>query len=186
MRLDKNYRYEILCEDKQSYCYIRYFLIAQGINGRHITPCPFPVAGCGEQYVRQEFPRYLKALRSKNFNSNVLIVAIDSDNKTYNERIEQLNESCDKVSVARRDKKDKLLLFIPKKNIETWIKYFDDGQVDEETDYAHFFSGQESKSRPMAEKMSKKFSEPNASFYLDSLQNAYKEYEVLANSLKNG
>lgn len=177
MKLSGTHKYIILCEDKLTQCYIRRFLLAQGISRRKISPVELPAAGCGEQYVREQFPRYLQGLRSKNFNATVLVVAIDADTKTCSERKKQLKNACSDCTVAPQSKSDKLLLFIPKRAIETWIKYFDGETVDESHDYAHFLKGRESDCHPAADKMAHDFSQLMfSSKNLPSLQDAYNEY----------
>ena len=176
MKLSKDYKYSILCEDKLTQCFIRRFLIAQGISGRKINALPLPAEGCGEQYVRQQYPKQLHYLRSNNFVSNVLLVAIDADAKTCVERQKQLDEYSESVKVSQRAESDKLLLFIPKRNMETWVKYFDGEAVDEDHDYAHFLNGHESDCYNAADKMSEVFSAKSFTSELSSLQFAYKEY----------
>ena len=179
MKLSKTHKYTVLCEDKLTHCYIRRFLLAQGISGRKIFPLPLPADGCGEQYVRLQFPRYLQVLRSKSFDSNVLVVAIDADKKTLQERKLQLNEACEAANVSVRTETDKMLVFIPKRNVETWIKYFDGETVDEEQDYAHYLNGHESDCYSAAESMSEQFSKDNFTTELSALQEAYEEYKKL-------
>lgn len=176
MKLNKDYKYLILCEDKLTQCFVRYFLKSQGINGRKIFPLKLPAATCGEEYVRKEFPRELENLRSKKYNSVVLVVAIDADALDYNKRKQQLVEACNLASVEAFSGKDKLLFFIPKRNIETWVKYFDGEIVDENTDYAHFLNGHESDCYSAAEKMSNEFSQENIKFNITSLNHAYTDY----------
>ena len=176
MKLNKNYKYTVLCEDKLSHCYIRRFLIAQGISGRKIFMTPLPAEGCGEQYVRRQFPKYLTALRSKSFDSNVLVVAIDADAKSCIERDEQLNEMCRFAGVDKRSENDRVLLFVPKRNIETWVKHFDGENVDENQDFAHFLSGHESDCYSAADKMAEEFSNSSFVTELSSLVFAHKEY----------
>ena len=183
MKLSKTHKYIVLCEDKLTHCYIRRFLLAQGISGRKIFPLPLPADGCGEQYVRQHFPKYLRVLRSKNFDSNVLVVAIDADKKTFQERKNQLDEVCNVAEVPKRKQSDKVLVFIPKRNIETWLKYFDGAMVNEEDDYAHFLNGHESDCNPAAERMATEFSAEDFTSELPSLQDAYNEYSNLAKML---
>lgn len=179
MKLNKDYRYNILCEDKLTHCFIRRFLISQGVNARRINALPLPAAGCGEQYVRAQYPKQLSYLRSTSYVSNILIVTIDADLNTCIERQKQLAEACENAGVDKRNPKDKLLLLVPKRNIETWIKYFDDETVDEEHDYAHFLNGHESDCYSSADKMSEDFSSPSFSSVLSSLQFAYQEYTHL-------
>ena len=179
MKLSKNQKYTVLCEDKLTHCYIRRFLISQGINGRKIFQLPLPAAGCGEQYVRSQFPKYLNALRSRSYDANVLVVAIDADTKTFQERKSQLFASCETADIPTRTEDDKLLVFIPKRNVETWIKYFYGEAVDEEQDYAHFLKGHESDCYSAADKMSDSFSAENFISDLPALQDAYTEYSNL-------
>ena len=173
MKLSKDYKYTVLCEDKLSQCYFRRFLIAQGVPGRKIIMTPLPAEGCGEQYVRRQFPKYLTALRSKSFDSNVLVVAIDADAKSCDERNGQLDEMCRAEEVSERTKAEKTLVFIPKRNIETWVKHFYGEDVDENQDYAHFLSGHESDCYSAADKMSEDFSNPSFTSDLSSLLYAH-------------
>ena len=184
MKLSKTHKYIVLCEDKQSLCYIRRFLLTQGIDGRKIFMLALPASGCGEQYVRIQFPKYLKLLRSRNFDSNVFVVAIDADKKTYSERKMQLENTCQSANMPLVQKTDKLLLFIPKRNIETWIKYYRNESVDEEQDYAHFLNGHESDCYTAADKMSNDFSLGTVSDVLPSLQESYRNYEHLVTLLE--
>jgi len=183
LRLNKEYRYTVLCEDKLTQCFVRRFLIASGINGRKIYPLPLPVAGCGEQYVREQFPQQLKALRAKNYNSNVLFTIIDADSYTYEEREKMLEDACKISETDLRKKTDNILLFIPKRNIETWIKHFGGEKVDEKTDYAHFLNGHEKDSYLAAEKMAQEFMKSSITYPLLSLQKAYEEYLQLVKKI---
>ena len=122
-------------------------------------------------------------MRSKSFDSNVLIVVIDADKKTVQERKSQLTEACNATGIPVRTENDKLLIFIPKRNIETWIKYFDNNAVDEEQDYAHYLNVHESDCYSAADKMSDSFSTDNSIFELPALQDAYNEYINLAKLL---
>ncbi len=176
MKLSKDYKYNILCEDKLTHCFIRRFLISQGVNARKINALPLPAAGCGEQYVRAQYPKQLSFLRSNSYVSNVLVVAIDADFNTCIERQKQLDEACGEAGVDIRTAKDKLLLFVPNRNIETWIKHFDGEDVDEEHDYAHFLNGHESDCYNSATKMAEEFSKTTFTSELSSLKLAYQEY----------
>lgn len=184
MKLSKGYKYIVLCEDKLTQCYIRRFLLTQGIAGRKIFVTPLPAQGCGEQYVRLQFPKYLTALRSKSFDSNVLVVAIDADAKSCVERHEQLNEMCRAAGVSERSESEKALVFIPKRNVETWVKYFDGKNVDESQDFAHFLSGHESDCYAAADKMAEKFSNPSFTSNLSSLAYAHKEYARIVDLMR--
>ena len=107
------------------------------------------------------------------------MVAIDADKKTVQERKLQFNDACNAVEIESRTEDDKLLIFIPKRNIETWIKYFDGDIVDEKHDYAHYLNGHESDCYSAADKMAERFSAENFTSELSALQDAYNEYCAL-------
>ena len=93
----------ILCEDRQQEVFARQFLQKRGFPG------PFRVEVCpkgeqsGEQYVRERYPKEVKAYRSKrNHLSIYLVVLIDADNKTVDERLSQLDLTLEDDSQPRR------------------------------------------------------------------------------------
>lgn len=126
----------ILCEDRQQEVFARHFLQKRGFSG------PFRVEVCpkgeqsGEQYVRERYPNEVKAYRSKrNHLSIYLVVLIDADNKTVDERLQQLDSALEDDSQPRRQEDENIAVFVPKRNIETWIHYLKGETVDEETAY---------------------------------------------------
>jgi hypothetical protein len=89
--------------------------------------------GSGEQYVRERFPGELTAYRTKaNHLRSGLVVVIDADKKTVEERVREFEAACKDKAVAPRQKKEKVLFVIPKRNIETWLAYLRGETVDEE------------------------------------------------------
>lgn len=73
----------------------------------------------------------------------------------------ELDESCKEVKIPGRNRKEPAVIFIPKRNIETWIKYY---------------SG-EPNCRPAAQKMSVCFMEGDITGErLPSITGAYGEY----------
>lgn len=122
----------ILCEDKQQYLFARYFLQKKGFKGNFDPKiCPSGKQAA-EQYVRDRYAAEVKAHRSKNYLNICLIVVIDADKSTVADRIKQL----DSVLEEKRDRKEKIAIFVPKRNIETWIHYLQSGEpVDEVAAY---------------------------------------------------
>lgn len=65
MRYDGDTRYLILCEDRQTACYLRYFLYGHGANSHKITVKKLAMGqGCGEQRVREKFPEFVHDMNS--------------------------------------------------------------------------------------------------------------------------
>jgi len=126
----------LLCEDRQQEVFARYFLKQRGFTGNFRTK--ICLKGAGEQFVRESYAAEVKAYRSKNYLSGMLVVLIDADKKTVEERLNQLDEALNANSQLVRQPKEAIAIFIPKRNIETWIHYLQGEIVDEVTEYAKF------------------------------------------------
>jgi len=122
----------ILCEDIQQEVFARYFLKKRGFTGRFRAKiCP-KGSQSGEQYVRSQYPVEVKAYRpNKNRVAIGLVVLIDADTGTLAARLNGL------ASVLRGSN-EAIAIFVPKRNIETWIHYLQGETVNEEDAYAKF------------------------------------------------
>jgi hypothetical protein len=129
----------ILCEDRQQEVFARYFLKKRGFTGLFRTQiCP-PGSQSGEQYVRSQYPMEVKAYRqNKNRVSIGLVVLIDADKCTLQDRLNQLASALDEDAQEKRQSDEAIALFVPKRNIETWIHYLQGESVNEEDAYAKF------------------------------------------------
>ena len=117
----------VLCEDKQHGSFIRRFLKKRN---RRVHTLSTSNTGAGDQFVRDNYPAYLDAVRKRN---GILVVMIDGDNYSIAERLKQLNDACEQRGVSPRNTSDKAAVFIPIRNIETWLAYLD-GELVNETD----------------------------------------------------
>ncbi len=122
----------ILCEDRQQEVFARHFLKQRGFTGTFRSNiCPSG-SQSGEQYVRTQYPLEVQAYRqNRNRVSIGLIVLIDADTNTLLDRISQLAETIKE----NRQSNEAIAIFVPKRNIETWIHYLDGNSVDEEKSY---------------------------------------------------
>ena len=124
----------IVCEDQSHEMFVRRFLKEVGLvahrsqirvkrarNGR----------GAAEQFVRSRFISEIESERRSHVNQYVIVV-MDGDRFGVSGRLRQLDEACDQKEVRRRDSKDRVAVFIPTWNIETWFAYLDGSNVDEE------------------------------------------------------
>ncbi len=128
----------ILCEDRQQEVFARHYLVRCGVRRDRIriNICP-KGKQAGEQYVRNHYPAEVKTHRSKNsFLSLGLTVVIDADVLTVQDRLRQLDEALQKSSQSKRQVGERIGIFAPKRNIETWIHYLSGVSVNEETQYA--------------------------------------------------
>ncbi|HEX3556440.1 MAG TPA: hypothetical protein VIA62_24735 [Thermoanaerobaculia bacterium] len=167
----------LLCEDKQQEAFARRFLNAIGWETRAMRVEKAPAGrGAGEQFVRERFPRELKAHRSRPV-SQALVVMMDGDADGPAARLQQLGKASHEAGVAERARDERVAVFIPTWNIETWLVYLDGGHVDEgRSDYPRLASERD---QPHVEKLvqmcrSEKLREPAP----PSLVAACREYHT--------
>ena len=130
----------ILCEDIQQEVFARHFFIQRGFNRHKIRVVKNPKGlGSGEQFVRTQYPREVKTHRRKMGSMALLLaVVIDADINTVQNRLDQLDTILDDSGQEKRRADEEIAIFIPKRNIETWIHYLMGEKVDEETAYPKF------------------------------------------------
>lgn len=68
----------------------------------------------------------------------MLIVVIDADTQTVESRLKQLDNALTENEQQPRQPHEAIAIFIPKRNIETWIHHLQGETVDEEKVYAKF------------------------------------------------
>ncbi len=145
----------ILCEDRQQEVFARHFLINCGIRKQRIYAVVAPKGvGAGEQYVREKYPKEVGSYRrSCNYKNISLVVLIDADMNTVTDRLKKLDDELVKASLAKRQSDEKIAVFVPKRNIETWISFLQDQTqtADEKKEYSKY--KKESVCKPFAEKL---------------------------------
>ena len=123
----------VLCKDKQQQVFVRRFMKSKTNHPIRVISPP-PGGGSGEQFVREQYPRQLRALRAATVNA-VMIVMIDGDAAGMAGRLRQLDESCRLSRITPRTEADRVVLLVPERNIETWLAYLSGTTVEEETNY---------------------------------------------------
>lgn len=172
----------LLCEDSQTDSFVRRFLGHRNFRSRDIDTLPLP-GGSGEQWVRQNYPRQLKAVRARK--KAILIVIIDADNHTTAIRRSQLDEECEKRSIPTTGQSDPVMVIVPRRNIETWFAYLKgEANVDETRRYKKF--DHKSDCHPLADELhrtchEKQQLDPSAP---ESLKEACQEYPKLSRVLR--
>ena len=136
--MPKQVRAVILCEDRQQEVFARYFLTVCGIRPVRVQVSPSGI-GSGEQFVRENYPREVKTFRSKHpaQPDTRLVVLTDADVWYVGERYQQLDEALRENRLAIRQPQEHIGVFIPKRNIETWIYFLKGHPVNEEEAYPH-------------------------------------------------
>ena len=142
----------VLCEDRAHWHFIRGYLKERGWNPRQITSRVSPHGrGSAEQWVRKKYVEELTAHRSKGGENIALIVMVDGDKKTVQERIGQLEHSplMQKAGTQPRQPQERIAIFVPCRNLETWLAYLDGATVNEKSDYRTYKRGA-SRAKPAA------------------------------------
>ena len=119
----------ILCEDKQHESFIRRFLKKRN---RKIYAVPRSGVGAGDQFVRDNYPAQLDAVRKR---GGILVAMIDGDNYSIEQRQKQMDKACEQRGVSPRKPSDKVAVFVPMRNIETWFAYLNGERVNETDTY---------------------------------------------------
>ncbi|MFH0824366.1 MAG: hypothetical protein V2B18_16560 [Pseudomonadota bacterium] len=129
----------ILCEDLQQEVFVYRFLKRTGrANTRTVTVWRSAGGrGSGAQFVLEHFAKEIKAFRAKSSHINLcLVVVIDADNFSVEERIRQLESSLGDSGQQERTTGERIVILVPKRNIETWIRYLDGMDYDETQPYS--------------------------------------------------
>jgi len=142
--MDKYTNVVVLCEDKQQETFAKTFLTSFGVFDRNRIRVEKSQTGkgSGKQFVKSNFLREVSAYRSKNYLNICLIAIIDADNHSVDEIHRDLVEHL----ASPLQSNEKVTIFIPKRNIETWINYIYGNTVDEFTKYPHAAKESECKS----------------------------------------
>jgi len=92
--------------------------------------------GSAEHWVRQRLVQEVIAYRGRQAKARTaLIVVIDADTYTVQERLNQLDQALKDARKQVIAESEQIGRLIPKRNIETWILCLNENAVDEETDY---------------------------------------------------
>jgi|SRR5271165_1245520 len=126
----------VVLEDARHEILARRYLKKRGIGDREMRIERSPSGeGNAEGWVRKTFVKEVNVYRSRH-PKTALIVVIDADNHTVQDRWTQLDQALkdgrkEPVDVER----EQIARLVPKRNIETWILCLNGQAVDEEADY---------------------------------------------------
>ena len=114
----------LLCEDRQHEAFARRFLRERGWTAHQLRVEKVPHGeGSGEQYVRERYLKELVAFRRSAVRNRALVVLIDGDNKGVAGRMRDLDAVCEANNEPARRASERVFVFVPTWNIETWLAY---------------------------------------------------------------
>lgn len=127
------YRITVLCEDIAQYDFIRAYAKLLGADNRKITKLP----AYNNATVLKHYPNAAKSYRQYATQNIVLVVMIDADEKTIQERLREFDEKLDiekyRLNQNTRSDNEKILVFVPIRNIESWFHYISENAINVET-----------------------------------------------------
>ena len=140
--MSKQYRRLIvLCEDRQQEVFVRAYLTSLGFRYDQLEFKTNPKGkGSGEQFVREEYLKEVKAYRCKRHRLSIGLIALIDADPAYSveERIRQFDTVLENSDQKKRQDDESIAIIVPKRNIETWIHYLQGKAVNEDDEYAKF------------------------------------------------
>lgn len=127
----------VLLEDDHHKMLIYRYLKKHGLGHEMRITLPPPGRGSAESWVRNRFAKEVSAYRVRQHHTRTaLIVVIDADNHSVQDRWRQLDQALRDAQKPPVDvEREKIARLIPKRNIETWILCLTMQTVDEQIDY---------------------------------------------------
>lgn len=136
----------ILCEDIDQERFIRKYLICRGLDERKIKDYGNPKGRKIENnnaLVVKHYPDIVKSYRRRKHRNIAVVVMIDADEDSLYDKMRSLNIALDETAgTLNKDPRldnEKVAIFVPARNIETWFYYINSDlssqECDEITDY---------------------------------------------------
>lgn len=129
----------VLCEDEAHQRLTKAYLRRCGLPAEppmvKWLVASWETQGGNDAWVLSRFPRELQACRQRNKKARtLLIVLIDADNNSVDDRRRQLVERAQSDGLEDWGNNEPVVLLIPKRHIETWIRALLGETVTEEDD----------------------------------------------------
>jgi hypothetical protein len=133
----------ILCEDIDQERFIREYLICRGLDDRKIKDFGNPkgrVIKNNNALILKHYPDIIKSHRRRKYRNIAVVVMIDADEDSVSDKMRSLHKKLDEaagnLNKDTRLPNEKVAIFVPARNIETWFYYIMEGQeCNENTDY---------------------------------------------------
>ena len=133
----------ILCEDIDQERFIRQYLICRGLEEHKIKDYGNPKGRDiknNNALIVKYYPPLIKSHRTRKYRNLAVVVMIDADKDSLSDKMRSLHKKLDEaagnLNKDTRLPNEKVAIFVPARNIETWFYYIMEGQeCNEITDY---------------------------------------------------
>jgi|GEM_PF-2293475 len=169
----------VVCEDDEHYSFACGYLKAKRYSLHRVRSRISP-RGCARDYVKRQYVLEVRAARKycrmNQSETYGLIILIDQDTNRQPNVYVDLDAELNNAGFAARSNSDPFAIFVPKRNVETWVYHLLDAgrSVDEEEDYCKHQYGIE---HPSYGKAGQAFAsyDPGANCPLPSLRKGCEE-----------
>lgn len=168
----------ILVEDRALERFAREALLKFGFHPRELRVSTYPVGrGSAKQWVETQYPLELKRYRKNaNHQSIAVLVGTEADELSVSQRRQQLEKVLQNEGLQARGLQERIVLWIPKWNVETWILHLS-GQVVTENQKIHKIQVSTIDFRAVAAEFLKEFQVFKSAQEIDSLPSLETAYE---------
>jgi len=125
----------ILCEDIDQERFIREYLICRGLDDRKIKDFGNPkgrVIENNDALILKHYSALMKSYRTGKYRNIAVVVMIDADEDSVSDKMRSLHKKIDEaagnLNKDTRLPNEKVAIFVPARNIETWFYYIMEGQ----------------------------------------------------------
>jgi hypothetical protein len=125
----------ILCEDIDQERFIRQYLICRGLEKHKIKDFGNPKGRDiknNNALILKHYPELIKSHRTRKNRNLAVVVMIDADEDSVSDKMRSLHKKLDEaagnLNKDTRLPNEKVAIFVPARNIETWFYYIMEGQ----------------------------------------------------------
>ncbi len=125
----------ILCEDIDQERFIRQYLICRGLEEHKIKDYGNPKGRDiknNNALILKHYPELIKSHRTRKNINLAVVVMIDADEDSVSDKMRSLHKKLDEaagnLNKDTRLPNEKVAIFVPARNIETWFYYIMEGQ----------------------------------------------------------
>ncbi len=186
MPTGRGVRFTVLVEDRALERFIRECLYALGVHTREVRVVEYSAGrGSAKQRIDREYPVQVRAYRRRSSQNIALVIGTDADEQTVQERVHHLTEALKDAGLAARAPEERIALWVPRWNIETWLCFLTGREVDEEANYKG--QAREVDIRSAAREFVRRFRQwlhdPGTGNHLPSLVSAFEETKRIQQAL---
>jgi hypothetical protein len=129
-------RFTVLVEDRPLERFVRECLYAMGVHHHEVSIVPYPAGrGSAKQWIDREYSIQVRNHRRRGSENRALIVGTDADEQTVLQRVQRLARVLQEAGREPRAPQERIALWVPRWNIETWLLSLSGREVDEAANY---------------------------------------------------